>query len=85
MQLINDILDLSKIEANKIELYNENVNLVNLLSEVESIFRLKIENKGIGFIYPFEAMIVTLAIGGVMSLEHNCELLSRTIAAIEDL
>ena len=35
-------------------------------------------------IYPFEAMIVTLAIGGMMSLEHNHELLSRTIAAIED-
>ena len=35
-------------------------------------------------IYPFEAMIVTLAIGGMMSLEHNYELLSRTIAAIED-
>lgn len=35
-------------------------------------------------IYPFEAMIVTLAIGGMMSLEHNRELLSRTIAAIED-
>jgi len=34
-------------------------------------------------IYPFEAMIVTLAIGGMMSLEHNYELLSRTIAAIE--
>ena len=35
-------------------------------------------------IYPFEAMIVTLAVGGMMSLEHNYELLSRTIAAIED-
>jgi Phosphotransferase enzyme family len=35
-------------------------------------------------IYPFEAMIVTLAIGGMMSLEHNYELLRRTIAAIED-
>ena len=36
-------------------------------------------------IYPFEAMIVAPAIGGVMSVEYNCELLSRTIAAIEDL
>jgi hypothetical protein len=35
-------------------------------------------------IYPFEAMIVTLAIGGMMNLEHNYELLSRTVAAIED-
>lgn len=35
-------------------------------------------------IYPFEAMIITLAVGGMMSLENNYELLSRTIAAIED-
>lgn len=36
-------------------------------------------------IYPFEAMIVTLAIGGMMSLENNHELLRRTAAAVEDL
>jgi hypothetical protein len=36
-------------------------------------------------IYPFEAMIVTLAIGGMMSLESNHELLRRTAAAVEDL
>jgi hypothetical protein len=35
-------------------------------------------------IYPFEAMIVTLAVGGMMNLEHNRELLRRTIVAIED-
>lgn len=36
-------------------------------------------------IYPFEAMIVTLAIGGMMELESNLELIRRTAAAIEDL
>jgi aminoglycoside phosphotransferase (APT) family kinase protein len=36
-------------------------------------------------IYPFEAMIVTLAIGGMMNLESNHELIRRTAAAIEDL
>jgi thiamine kinase-like enzyme len=35
-------------------------------------------------IYPFEAMIVTLAIGGMMSLENNLELLRRTTAAVQD-
>lgn len=49
MQLINDILDLSKIEANKIELRERDVNLVNVLDEVESIFRLKINEKGIDY------------------------------------
>lgn len=36
-------------------------------------------------VYPFEAMIVTLAIGGMMSLESNLELIRRTAAAVEDL
>jgi len=36
-------------------------------------------------IYPFEAMIVTLAIGGMMNLESNHELIRRTAAAVEDL
>ncbi len=36
-------------------------------------------------IYPFEAMIVTLAVGGMMDLESNHELIRRTAAAVEDL
>ncbi|WP_262964360.1 ecdysteroid 22-kinase family protein [Methylobacter psychrophilus] len=36
-------------------------------------------------IYPFEAMIITLAIGGMMNLQSNHELIRRTAAAIEDL
>lgn len=35
--------------------------------------------------YPFEAMLVTLAIGGMMDLESNLELIRRTAAAVEDL
>jgi hypothetical protein len=36
-------------------------------------------------VYPFEAMLVTLAIGGMMDLESNLELIRRTVAAVEDL
>lgn len=36
-------------------------------------------------IYPFEAMMVTLAVGGMMNLECNHELIRRTVAAVEDL
>ena len=36
-------------------------------------------------IYPFEALIVTLAVGGMMNLESNRELIRRTAAAVEDL
>ncbi len=36
-------------------------------------------------VYPFEAMLVTLAIGGMMHLESNQELIRRTVAAVADL
>jgi len=36
-------------------------------------------------IYPFEAMLVTLAVGGMMKLESNRELIRRATAAVEEL
>jgi aminoglycoside phosphotransferase (APT) family kinase protein len=34
--------------------------------------------------YAFEAMVVTLAVGGMMTLESNLELIRRAAAAVED-
>ncbi len=36
-------------------------------------------------IYPFEAMVVSLAVGGMMKLESNYELIRRAAAAVEEL
>lgn len=35
-------------------------------------------------VYPFEAMLITLAIGGMMKHASNLELIKRTTAAVED-
>lgn len=35
-------------------------------------------------VYPFEAMVVTLAVGGMMELESNLELIRRAAAAVAD-
>ncbi|MGR8929265.1 MAG: phosphotransferase [Gammaproteobacteria bacterium] len=35
-------------------------------------------------VYPFEAMTVTLAIGGMMNQDSNLELIKRTAAAVDD-
>ncbi|GAB4203151.1 MAG: hypothetical protein Fur006_57220 [Coleofasciculaceae cyanobacterium] len=49
--LINDILDLSKIEAGKLELYPENFNLLSLLTSLSEIFQIKATQKSITFTY----------------------------------
>ncbi|MDJ0844647.1 PAS domain S-box protein [Crocosphaera sp.] len=50
LTLINDILDLSKIEAGKIELQFDPFSLRQLLSEIEGIFDYKAGEKGLKFI-----------------------------------
>jgi len=47
LSLINDILDLSKIEAGKLELRPEPFSIRNLLSEVESLFIARATEKGL--------------------------------------
>ncbi|RLC09306.1 MAG: hypothetical protein DRI57_22370, partial [Deltaproteobacteria bacterium] len=48
--LINDILDLSKIEAGKMELQYEPVNLHSIINEIKHIFSLRISEKGLDFV-----------------------------------
>ncbi len=49
LMLISDILDLSKIEAGKMELHFEPVNLEYLVEEIKQIFSMKIEKKSLTF------------------------------------
>ncbi|BAY76933.1 integral membrane sensor hybrid histidine kinase [Nostoc linckia NIES-25] len=51
LTLINDILDISKIEAQKIELYPTNFHLSSFLQGIVEIFRMKAEQKSIDFSY----------------------------------
>lgn len=51
LTLINDILDLSKIEAQKMELYPNDFHFLSFLEGVVEICRLRAEQKGITFIY----------------------------------
>jgi predicted ATPase/signal transduction histidine kinase/CheY-like chemotaxis protein/tRNA A-37 threonylcarbamoyl transferase component Bud32 len=51
LTLINDILDLSKIEARKMELYLKEFHFPELLESVAEICRIRAEQKGIPLIY----------------------------------
>ncbi|HEW97684.1 MAG TPA: response regulator [Beggiatoa sp.] len=51
LTLINDILDLSKIEANKIEIAPSAINFGNFLKEITELFQMRALNKDIHFSY----------------------------------
>lgn len=47
LALLNDILDLSKIEANRMALNSRPVSLSKLLQDIQQLFRLEMERKGL--------------------------------------
>lgn len=49
LTLINDILDLSKLEVHKMELYPQDFHFANFLSSTVDICRVKAEQKGVEF------------------------------------
>ena len=49
LDLINDILDLSKIEAGKVELLKESVDIREIIFELESMFSINIIQKNLKF------------------------------------
>lgn len=50
LSLINDVLDLSKIEAGKLELQHTAVSISSLFDEMKTIFQPRISGKGLDFI-----------------------------------
>ncbi|PLX09612.1 MAG: hypothetical protein C0598_11840 [Marinilabiliales bacterium] len=50
LTLINDILDLSKIQAGKLNLNYEPIALSTVINELKQLFKLQLKNKGIDFI-----------------------------------
>lgn len=53
-ELINDILDISKIEAGELTIYKNNISLKNLIEELYDLFIPVAQNKNIEFINNFQ-------------------------------
>ncbi|HBL60460.1 MAG TPA: hybrid sensor histidine kinase/response regulator, partial [Cyanobacteria bacterium UBA8803] len=51
LELINDVLDLSKIEAGIISLYESNCDLYRLLDNLEEMFQIKAEQKNLQLVF----------------------------------
>jgi PAS domain S-box-containing protein len=47
LAIINDILDISKIEAGRMELHLGNFNMIQIVDAMETLFRLKCKEKGL--------------------------------------
>ncbi|MCK5034588.1 MAG: response regulator [Candidatus Sabulitectum sp.] len=50
LALINDILDLSKIEAGKLEIENTDFDLLSLMEDIGDLMAVRAQNKGLEFI-----------------------------------
>ena len=49
LSLINNVLDISKIEADHMVKENADINLVQFLREIEALMSVKVEDKGLNF------------------------------------
>src|SRR5215510_10956587 len=57
LTLINDILDLSKIEAGKLELQYEPVSVARVVEEIQKLFSIKAGEKGIQLVTEIDSKL----------------------------
>ncbi len=70
LRLINDLLDVSKIEAGRMELVNRPFALRSLISEMDAQYRVLAEQKGLAFSTNVDAQLPTTLIGDESRLKQ---------------
>jgi signal transduction histidine kinase/ActR/RegA family two-component response regulator len=68
LRIINDILDLSKIEANRLELLQEPFSLKEVLQQVSDLFQLSIETKKLAFVVDIDPNLPARVVGDSLRL-----------------
>ncbi|MDX5418111.1 MAG: response regulator [Hymenobacteraceae bacterium] len=70
LHIVNDVLDLSKLEAGKLYLHLAPFEMKTLLTEVERAFRLKASTKGIGFTCSADEQLNGYLLGDCLRLKQ---------------
>lgn len=60
LRIINDVLDWSKVEANKLEIDLSRCSLFELMADVESLTQMKASEKGLAFVVNYQYPVPTL-------------------------
>ncbi len=59
LTLINDLLELSKIEVNKLELYPTEFHFGYFIKDITALFQMRVKQKGISFTYEAQSPLPT--------------------------
>lgn len=62
--ILNDILDLSKVESGKLVIEEEEFNLVDTINDLVSLFAIELQDKGIDLIVSIDPIIPSCLLGG---------------------
>lgn len=62
--ILNDILDLSKIESGKLAIEGEEFNLIEMIDDLVSLFAMELQGKGIDLIVNIDPSIPSVLLGG---------------------
>jgi len=70
LSIINNVLDLSKIEAGKLEIEKIGFNLKDSVTEVYDFFKFKIKEKGLNYKLDYEENVPTLVEGDLVKIKQ---------------
>lgn len=70
LSLINDILDMSRIEAGKVEIEHKEFSIQNLGNKLYDMFKLQLQNKGVNFEVRYEGIEEDRVIGDELRLSQ---------------
>ncbi|MDR1542022.1 MAG: response regulator [Clostridiales bacterium] len=70
LKIINDVLDFSKIDANKIEVLEAPYDFVSFITDICNIINLKAVSKGVGFVTDISANTPSMLVGDDVRLKQ---------------